>query len=726
MSRFCVPSSWSRDAPKSFAATSPQPFPSPPVHSPHRSRDESKEDGHFTFRLKSIMATMTTVRSTPSLTIAPSQNTAPVYEFRCLYSHDLRKKKKLWHDGSLRYHTFNKRVMVYDESKNYIGDSHWREEEELQEGTELKLDKGVLVDIGERLGQTETDLAPLLEKRRPENGSSPVRAPLRPISLSSTLRTNLGHSQTRPKSLSAVLGLSQGPIGRARLPVQSPYEQLHRMTGTISHYEEPPAKRQRVSQGKGIAESNRNSGLGEKQVSKGAPSAPIAPKRNRLQPLERRQDPPPKDVIDISSEDDTPALPSSLLLATPKGIGIPKRATSSVVAKVVSPKPSMRPPRQQPRSAPALVKETVIPNQRISNSPAVSSVVSCYGSSATSSNNKLRLAVHKPRKKLVYRELLLSSKEPNAQHKASSSKNTSSAGPDRKCIALHSRIRIPSPTQVPELIDAVNDDNNSSSATVTMSAPPGDGSKEPDIEKNLADLFAQSSSPLFMPRSPGREASQVSEQPSPSGFLPPSPSPFALPAAKPSPKKTTAQTNGTAAPVDLTTNTAQSAPLSKLTILDQQLLMPPPKTAVPASVILPTSRKQRLFRRVVSENDSTAYTRPRETEAAPAIPTNPHVASPSTRQSTIQKPFKSPTKLTKSLSDGAVKPKGKQPSMAADVPIEAGVEQDSGPWSKIESFLLFDWHPPGRERLMLDGYEQDSLGKTVMKRAFLSDQIDAL
>src|SRR5436190_18352456 len=118
---------------------------------------------------------MTNARGAPNHAIATAPNTAPVYEFQCLYSHDLRKKKKLWHDGSLRYHTFNKRVMLYDESKNYIGDSHWRDAEELQEGTQLKLDKGVLVDVGDRIGETQTDLALLLEKRRPVNGSSPQR-----------------------------------------------------------------------------------------------------------------------------------------------------------------------------------------------------------------------------------------------------------------------------------------------------------------------------------------------------------------------------------------------------------------------------------------------------------------------------------------------------------------------------------------------------------------------
>ncbi len=85
-----------------------------------------------------IMATLTsttpTHREPASLTVPPTQNTAPVHEFRCLYTRDLHKKAKKWHDGSLRLHTFNQRVMVYDDAKNYIGDLHYRQEEEFGEG----------------------------------------------------------------------------------------------------------------------------------------------------------------------------------------------------------------------------------------------------------------------------------------------------------------------------------------------------------------------------------------------------------------------------------------------------------------------------------------------------------------------------------------------------------------------------------------------------------------
>jgi hypothetical protein len=296
---------------------------------------------------------MTTARGTPNLNIAATQNTAPVYEFRCLYSHDLRKKKKLWHDGSLRYHTFNKRVMVYDESKNYIGDSHWRDAEELQEGTELKLDKGVLVDVGDRIGETQTDLAPLLEKRRPENESSPPRPPLRPISLAATSRTASGNPQARLKSLSDVLGISQGPIGRAIFPTQSPYEQLHHPPGRKSHCEEPPAKKPRNELDK------ENVELRGDRIHRGDPLvktslvAPIGRSSisgtSSLQ--ERRKAAPAGYVIDISSEDEPALLPSSPPTAASRVKASAWKGFNSGDNHQQVPKTSMPPPRKHLQEA---------------------------------------------------------------------------------------------------------------------------------------------------------------------------------------------------------------------------------------------------------------------------------------------------------------------------------------------------------------------------------------
>lgn len=121
-----------------------------------------------------------------SLAVPSTQNSAPVIEFRCLYTHDVRRKSKRWQDGFLRFHTFNKRVMVYDLLGNLVGDCHWRGTGELAEGEDLELESGeALVQVGEQTARTEQDLASLFEKRKvgpAEERSQPstqVRTPLR-------------------------------------------------------------------------------------------------------------------------------------------------------------------------------------------------------------------------------------------------------------------------------------------------------------------------------------------------------------------------------------------------------------------------------------------------------------------------------------------------------------------------------------------------------------------
>lgn len=95
--------------------------------------------------------------SSTGLIIPTTQNTAPVLSFNCLYTHDLRRKAKRWQDGFLRFHTFNKRVMVYDVPRNFIGDTHWRESQEIQDGDELQLEKGVLSKLASKSkGPTQT------------------------------------------------------------------------------------------------------------------------------------------------------------------------------------------------------------------------------------------------------------------------------------------------------------------------------------------------------------------------------------------------------------------------------------------------------------------------------------------------------------------------------------------------------------------------------------------
>lgn len=621
---------------------------------------------------------MTTVRGTPNLTITTHPNTAPVYEFRCLYSHDLRKKKKLWHDGSLRYHTFNKRVMLYDESKNYIGDSHWRDAEELQEGTELKLDKGVLVDVGDRIGETQTDLAPLLEKRRPENGSSPLRPPLRPIPLAAISRTAPGNPQARPKSLSDVLGNPQGPIGRARFPTQSPYHQLHHPLGQRPYGEEPPAKKPRIGSDKenGDLRGEVVHRL-ERQFEPNAITSAGGSTTSRTSALHKESKAgPARQVIDISSED-APILQASS----------PSRAAPSM--KQNSPKASkFRDDRRQPpttsivtpseqRQMASTVGSKLTPPKLATSKPLLASLqTSCHNtsnrslSSTGSSKSKLRLAVHKPRKKLLYKEPLPSS---NMLERQSRTRTPPSRGrkitnqcqqSSRSMSRMSPNARAFSELQSKDKGRDVSMGESSSSRQLH--------GKKQDVERDLAELFAQSSSPLFMPESSPRVATGVPKPQSHDGSL--------------------------------------SIPLGAA-------------SASPPAQPQQTSPRPRSLRRVVSENNPPKYAG--NEGSAVSLAQESHTPD-SVKQSKLlgQRPFKSLAKLTKSLSDTAGKSRARQPPAAR--PTEDETLDDRGPWSKTEAYLLFDWFPPGCEKLAIDPVAQISANVTVVKRGLLFDQVDAI
>lgn len=177
--------------------------------------------------------------STPSLSVPPSQNTAPVLEFNCLYTHDIRRKQKRWQDGFLRFHTFNKRVMVYDVPRNFIGDMHWKEDAVLQEGDEMTLEKdAVLVQVAESVGRTETDLTELKQSAKKSRQAKGVQRSSSPAGGVATPTRVMGPPTTRPgtasaaavgsqpkhRSLNALLGTPKGRIGKANMPTKSPFE----------------------------------------------------------------------------------------------------------------------------------------------------------------------------------------------------------------------------------------------------------------------------------------------------------------------------------------------------------------------------------------------------------------------------------------------------------------------------------------------------------------------
>ncbi|KAK5174681.1 uncharacterized protein LTR77_001763 [Saxophila tyrrhenica] len=187
---------------------------------------------------------------TPSLSIQQTQNTALILEFNCLWTNDIRRKQKRWQDGFLRYHTFNKRVMVYDDSRNFVGDAHWKSSDVLQDGDKVRLEKGgVLVQVAESTGTTETDLTELRQSKKKapgENGSSPAAprsmmpAPRPP---GSVMRPT---TQSKHRSLNALLGTPKAPLGKAAMPIRSPFEERHAGAENEEWEGGRPQKRQRM------------------------------------------------------------------------------------------------------------------------------------------------------------------------------------------------------------------------------------------------------------------------------------------------------------------------------------------------------------------------------------------------------------------------------------------------------------------------------------------------
>jgi hypothetical protein len=198
--------------------------------------------------------TAAVLRNTPSLAVPLSQNTAPVLEFNCLYTHDARKKQKKWQDGMLRYHTFNKRVMVYDVSRNLVGDMHWTGEEDVQEGDELTLERGgVRVEVADCIGQTETDLSELRgskKKADPAARTSAMRSavvlPQTPNHGPSNNTISKPNTQLKHRSLNTLLGTPKGPIGKAVLPTKSPFEERQAEIENKRWQEGRPPKRART------------------------------------------------------------------------------------------------------------------------------------------------------------------------------------------------------------------------------------------------------------------------------------------------------------------------------------------------------------------------------------------------------------------------------------------------------------------------------------------------
>lgn len=607
-------------------------------------------------------------RNTAILTVAPSQNTAPVHEFRCLYTRDLHKKAKKWHDGSLRFHTFNRRVMVYDDAKNYIGDLHYRPEEEFGEGVEIQLDRGVKVEVGERLGETETDLAPILERHRPEKTASQARQAVQ------ASRTPSSGLSQRPKSLLEVLGPSQGRLGRSRLPIQSPYEQ--RNTFARAGMTAPSPKRRRLSADKEdhsdeVVQPIRPSPSCLPQPLQSTGSARIS--NPRLNTPTRAQV-----VLDISSDEDTPEV-------APRATGVSALHVAGQKKPTEKSGPLSKPaasgePRGQMRGNCSSTRSPKAPKPKATaqHAPQVAvGTVSRSSRSAINRSARLLLARPKPRPKLTL--LLPLTKDPETWYGPVSSAETPTS--------QHSAV---APADDPPEQEAEVIDYDLDSPSTPANIHPGE----------IVDI---DSSPLFVPE--GKNAAQKS----------PSPKPLSTQEEFPGLSASSEHLHGSQSQISqpavppLSGINEPSAALETLTHDD--LASPPPIRASPTDdpvsdlqdFALPSGpaadrgiSPSRDLRRSFPENDA-----PEEGDEDDLMQVPAQVAiqtrSPlqllsnlATRQSPVK--LKSPSKIQRCASDtaaldGGVDNRGR-------VEIREKRKEEKGPWTTEEAFVLFDWWPP--------------------------------
>lgn len=166
---------------------------------------------------------------------APAPSSAAVLEFICLFTKDLRRKQKRWEDGRLKFHTFNNRVMVYDERGSFVGDMHWRRDYNFGEGEDIELERGgTLVQVQDLVHRTEQDLSELIDKRVKEKEQRQLQAVARARGPTSVLPQTMPQSTPRPapadhfqlrhRSLHQLIGTPSGHHGRAVVPPESPYE----------------------------------------------------------------------------------------------------------------------------------------------------------------------------------------------------------------------------------------------------------------------------------------------------------------------------------------------------------------------------------------------------------------------------------------------------------------------------------------------------------------------
>ncbi|BFZ63885.1 hypothetical protein YB2330_005022 [Saitoella coloradoensis] len=90
---------------------------------------------------------------------------ANVHEFAVMYTPDKHKKQKVWHDGILRFHAFNFRAMLYDETRTLTDSVFLPNHPVPSVGDEVRFDRHT-VTVERVIEITQTDITPILVRKR--------------------------------------------------------------------------------------------------------------------------------------------------------------------------------------------------------------------------------------------------------------------------------------------------------------------------------------------------------------------------------------------------------------------------------------------------------------------------------------------------------------------------------------------------------------------------------
>ncbi|KAK9447005.1 uncharacterized protein V1518DRAFT_368601, partial [Limtongia smithiae] len=89
---------------------------------------------------------------------------AEVHTFDVLWTAQVSQKSKVWNDGTLKFHTFNRRAMLYSTAR-VLQDSTFIRKSELREGDTVRMDKH-LVNIETRSTSFLQNISSVIAKRR--------------------------------------------------------------------------------------------------------------------------------------------------------------------------------------------------------------------------------------------------------------------------------------------------------------------------------------------------------------------------------------------------------------------------------------------------------------------------------------------------------------------------------------------------------------------------------